>query len=230
MDDLQVDLNAGTATALAGSGTTTVALVDDHRMVRHALCSLLAHEDDIEVCAEAGDGRGALLVARQHRPCVMVLDIGLPDQGALELVSRLRRVAPEVAILIFSGHAELDYAGLLVREGARAYLHKSCDPADLVRAIRVLARGGRYITPAVAEAMARQMTREAGMAPHLYLSRREFQLFLKLAQGMTISQAADALCLSVKTATSYRTRLMAKMAMRSNHQLTYYALKSALMG
>ncbi|MDQ8035694.1 MAG: response regulator transcription factor [Bordetella sp.] len=156
----------------------------------------------------------------------MVLDIGLPDQGALELVSRLRRVAPEVAILIFSGHAELDYAGLLVREGARAYLHKSCDPADLVRAIRVLARGGRYITPAVADAMARQITREAGMAPHL--SRREFQLFLKLAQGMTISQAADALCLSVKTATSYRTRLMAKMAMHSNHQLTYHALESEL--
>ena len=117
----------------------------------------------------------------------------------------------------------------LIRQGASGYLNKECDPAEIVRAIRTVAQGRRYITPSVAELLAEQLNRKDSGPLHEQLSEREFQVFLRLAQGDTVGQIAEALSLSVKTVSTYRTRLMEKLALQSNSDLTYYALKNGLI-
>jgi len=134
-----------------------------------------------------------------------------------------------VGILILSGDPEEHYAMNLIRQGASGYLNKECEPMELVNAIRTIALGRRYISPAVAELLAQQLNRKEGGAPHEQLSEREFQVFLKLAKGETAGDIAKALSLSVKTVSTYRTRLMEKMSLASNSDLTYYALKNKLI-
>jgi len=131
--------------------------------------------------------------------------------------------------LILSGYPEEHYAVNLIRQGASGYLNKECDPGEIVKAIRVIALGKRYITPSVAELLAQQLNRPADVASHEQLSEREFQVFLKLAKGETAGDIARALSLSVKTVSTYRTRVMEKMSLNSNSDLTYYALKSKLI-
>jgi DNA-binding NarL/FixJ family response regulator len=134
-----------------------------------------------------------------------------------------------VGILILSGYPEAHYAMNLIRQGASGYLNKECEPMEIVNAIRTIALGRRYISPAVAELLAQQLNRKEGGAPHEQLSEREFQVFLKLAKGETAGDIARALSLSVKTVSTYRTRLMEKMSLASNSDLTYYALKNKLI-
>jgi DNA-binding NarL/FixJ family response regulator len=134
-----------------------------------------------------------------------------------------------VGILILSGYPEEHYAVNLIRQGASGYLNKECDPAEIVKAIRVIALGKRYITPGVADLLAQQLNRPTDMATHEQLSEREFQVFLKLAKGETAGDIARALSLSVKTVSTYRTRVMEKMSLNSNSDLTYYALKNKLI-
>lgn len=141
----------------------------------------------------------------------------------------IRAKAPDLAILILSGFPEEHYAMNLIRQGASGYLNKECDPAEIVRAIRTVAQGRRYITPSVAELLAEQLNRKDSGPLHEQLSEREFQVFLRLAQGDTVGQIAEALSLSVKTVSTYRTRLMEKLALQSNSDLTYYALKNGLI-
>ncbi|HEY1225964.1 MAG TPA: response regulator transcription factor, partial [Ramlibacter sp.] len=128
-----------------------------------------------------------------------------------------------------SGYPEEHYAMNLIRQGASGYLNKECEPMEIVNAIRTIALGRRYISPAVAELLAQQLNRKEGGAPHEQLSEREFQVFLKLAKGETAGEIAKALSLSVKTVSTYRTRLMEKMSLASNSDLTYYALKNKLI-
>jgi DNA-binding NarL/FixJ family response regulator len=132
-------------------------------------------------------------------------------------------------VLILSAYPEHQYAVPLIRNGASGYLNKACEPSEIVTAIRRVAQGGRYISPAVAELLAQQLNRKEGGAPHEQLSEREFQVFLKLAKGETAGDIAKALSLSVKTVSTYRTRLMEKMSLASNSDLTYYALKNKLI-
>jgi DNA-binding NarL/FixJ family response regulator len=141
----------------------------------------------------------------------------------------IRAKAPDVGILILSGYPEEHYAVNLIRQGASGYLNKECDPAEIVKAIRVIALGKRYITPGVADLLAQQLNRPTDMATHEQLSEREFQVFLKLAKGETAGDIARALSLSVKTVSTYRTRVMEKMSLNSNSDLTYYALKNKLI-
>jgi DNA-binding NarL/FixJ family response regulator len=141
----------------------------------------------------------------------------------------IRAKAPDVGILILSGYPEEHYAVNLIRQGASGYLNKECDPGEIVNAIRVISLGKRYITPGVAELLAQQLNRPHDVAAHEQLSEREFQVFLKLAKGETAGDIAKALSLSVKTVSTYRTRVMEKMSLASNSDLTYYALKNKLI-
>ena len=153
----------------------------------------------------------------------------MPGQSGLDALAMIRAKAPDLAILILSGFPEEHYAMNLIRQGASGYLNKECDPAEIVRAIRTVAQGRRYITPSVAELLAEQLNRKDSGPLHEQLSEREFQVFLRLAQGDTVGQIAEALSLSVKTVSTYRTRLMEKLALQSNSDLTYYALKNGLI-
>ncbi|MEJ2803448.1 LuxR family two component transcriptional regulator [Comamonas sp. BIGb0124] len=207
-----------------------VAIVDDHALVRTGLRQFLSEETDLRVLAEAASGREAIdLVRLQPDLDVLILDLSMPGQSGLDALAMIRAKAPDLAILILSGFPEEHYAMNLIRQGASGYLNKECDPAEIVRAIRTVAQGRRYITPSVAELLAEQLNRKDSGPLHEQLSEREFQVFLRLAQGDTVGQIAEALSLSVKTVSTYRTRLMEKLALQSNSDLTYYALKNGLI-
>ena len=206
-----------------------VGIVDDHAIVRSGLRQFLSEHVDLRVSGEAANGREAIDLVRNHPVDVLVMDLSMPGQSGLDALAMLRAKAPEMGILILSGYPEEHYAISMIRQGASGYLNKECDPGEIVEAIRTIALGKRYITPTVAELLAQQLNRKNDALPHENLSEREFQVFLKLAKGQTAGDIAEALSLSVKTVSTYRTRLMEKMGLSSNRDLTYYALKNHLM-
>ncbi|MBK6853973.1 MAG: response regulator transcription factor [Burkholderiales bacterium] len=206
-----------------------IAIVDDHAVVRAGLRQFLADQPDFAVIGEAANGREALDIVRQGEVDVILLDIAMPGQNGVDALAAIRARAPALAVLILSGHDEAHYATTLLRLGASGYLNKHCDPDELVKAVRTVSRGRKYITASVAERLAEGLASgEAGPA-HEQLSERELQIFLRLAQGETIGTIAETLSLSVKTVSTYRSRVMEKMQLASNSDLTYYALKSGLI-
>ncbi|KKW69351.1 LuxR family transcriptional regulator [Lampropedia cohaerens] len=207
----------------------TVGIVDDHAIVRSGLRQFLAEHVDIRVVGEAASGRAAIDLVRKEQIDVLIMDIAMPDQNGLDVLAMLRAKAPDMGVLILSGYPEEHYAVNLIRQGASGYLNKECDPAEIVEAIRVISLGKRYISPGVADLLAQRLGKEDESLPHEQLSEREFQVFLKLAKGRTAGAIAEELSLSVKTVSTYRTRLMTKMALNSNSDLTYYALKNGLL-
>jgi two-component system, NarL family, invasion response regulator UvrY len=206
-----------------------IGLVDDHAILRSGLQGFLEEESDLTVVAQAASGREAIDIVREHPLDVLVMDISMPGQSGVDALAMIRAKAPDLGILILSGYPEEHYAVSLIRQGASGYLNKQCEPSEIVTAIRRIANGHRYITPQVAELLAQQLNRPDAGLPHEQLSEREFQVFLRLAKGETVGQIAEALSLSVKTVSTYRTRVMEKMALSSNSDLTYYALKSKLI-
>jgi len=206
-----------------------VAIVDDHVVVRAGLKHLLSDELDIDVVALAGTGREALEIARQEIVDVILLDIALPDQNGIDTLAAIKARAPALAVLIVSGYAEQHYATTVIRQGAAGYLAKDCDPADFAEAIRIVASGRRYISRAVAQELADGLLAGNNTLGHEQLSEREFQVFLHLAKGQGVAQIAQSICLSAKTISTYRARIMEKMCLESNSDLTYYALKNGLI-
>ena len=206
-----------------------IGLVDDHAIVRSGLRQYLSEHVDMRVVGEASNGREAIDLIRAHDIDVLIMDLSMPGQGGLDAIPMLRAKAPDMGILILTGYPEEHYAINLIRQGASGFLNKECDPKEILEAIRTIALGRRYLTPAVADLLAQQLNRKDDVPPHEQLSEREFQVFLKLAKGETAGAIANALSLSVKTVSTYRTRLMEKMALSSNSDLTYYALKNQLI-
>jgi len=206
-----------------------IAIVDDHAMVRAGLRQFFSDQIDFSVVAEASNGREALDIVRKGDVDVMLMDLSMPDSGGVDALVAIRARAPDLPVLILSGFPEEHYATTLLRQGASGYLNKDCDPEEVVRAIRTVARGRKYITAGVAERLADTLTGDGDKLPHEQLSERELQVFLRLAKGETIGQLAVGLSLSVKTVSTYRTRIMEKMQLSSNSDLTYYALKNGLI-
>ena len=207
-----------------------IGIVDDHVIVRTALNQFFCEQVDLRVVGEAANGREAIdLVRTAPELDVLVLDLSMPGQSGIDALAMIRAKAPDLGILILSGYPEEQYALNLIRQGASGYLNKECDPMEIVNAIRTIALGRRYVSPAVAQLLAHQLDRKESGPAHEHLSEREFQVFLKLAKGETAGDIAKALSLSVKTVSTYRTRLMEKMNLASNSDLTYYALKNKLI-
>ena len=206
-----------------------IAIVDDHAMVRAGLKQFFADEVDFRVVAEASNGREALDIVRQGDVDVVVMDISMPGQSGVDALAAIRARAPDLPVLILSGFAEEHYATTLLRQGASGFLNKDCDPQEIAKAIRTVFRGRKYITAGVAERLADTLSAKADTPAHEQLSERELQVFLRLAKGETIGAMAQSMSLSVKTVSTYRTRVMEKMALASNSDLTYYALKNGLI-
>ncbi len=210
--------------------TIRVAIVDDHAIVRAGLCQFLAEQTDLQVTGEAANGLEAMELVRAGNLDVMVMDLSMPGQGGVDTLAAIRARNADLPILILSGFPETHYATTLLRQGASGYLNKECDPEEIVKAIRTVARGRRYISPAVAELLADGMAGGGNdQLPHEALSERELQVFLRLAQGETVGHIAEGMFLSVKTVSTYRTRVMEKLKLGSNSDLTYYALKNGLI-
>jgi two-component system, NarL family, invasion response regulator UvrY len=206
-----------------------VGIVDDHPIVREALRSYLAEHADIRVAAEADSGRSAIDIVRRFPLDVLVLDLDMPGQSGIDAITLIKAKADHLAVLVYSGHPEEEFAVPLIRSGASGYLNKCCEPAEVAAAIRRLAAGGTFITPAVAELLASQLMPVGGPCPHEQLSARELQVFLKLARGRMPGEIARELSLSAKTISSYRAKVLEKLQARSNSDLTYYALKHRLL-
>ena len=206
-----------------------IAIVDDHAIVRAGLRQFFCEQSDFSVVGEAADGRGALELVRKGEMDVLVMDLSMPDQSGIDALAAVKARAPALPVLILSGFAEEHYATTLLKHGASGYLNKECEPQEIVKAIRTLHRGRKYITSRVAELLADGLDGEAAVRAHERLSEREFQVFLRLANGETIGHMAASMSLSVKTVSTYRTRVMEKMNLSSNSDLTYYALKNGLI-
>lgn len=206
-----------------------IAIVDDHAIVRAGLQQFFAEQIDFQVVAEAATGRAAMEIVRQGEVDVILLDISMPDQSGVDTLAAIKARAPDLPVLILSGFPEAHYATTLLRQGASGYLNKDCDPEEIVRAIRTVVRGRKYISAGVAEQLANGLASGGDRPPHESLSERELQVFLRLARGETIGHMADSMSLSVKTVSTYRTRVMEKMSLASNSDLTYYALKNGLI-
>ena len=187
------------------------------------------HSSSFRVVAEAASGREAIDVVRSTELDVLLMDLSMPGQSGIDSLAMIRAKAPDVGILILSGLPEEQYAVNMIRQGASGYLNKECDPEEIAKAVRVVATGRRYISPAVAELLAGHLDRKDAGPAHNSLSEREFQVFLKLAKGYSVGDIGEALSLSVKTISTYRTRLMEKLSLASNSDLTYYAIKANLI-
>lgn len=206
-----------------------VGLVDDHILVRAGLKQYLGEQVDLRVTGEASNGKEALELARGGEVDVLLMDLSMPDQSGVDALAAIKARFPDLPVLILSGYPEQHYATSLLKQGASGYLNKECDPDEIIQAIRTVSRGRKYITPAVAELLASGLGTPLEKQPHELLSDREFQVFLRLAKGETVGAVADSMALSVKTVSTYRTRVMAKLNLATNSDLTYYALKNGLI-
>ncbi|AVQ84718.1 MULTISPECIES: response regulator [Variovorax] len=206
-----------------------IGIVDDHAVVRTGLKAFFSTFVDFRVVGEAGSGREAIDLVRTADIDVLVMDLSMPGQSGIDALAMVRAKAPDLGVLILSGYPEEHYAVNLIRQGASGYLNKECEPEEIAKAIRTVALGRRYISPSVAELLAGQLERKDNAPPHKHLSEREFQVFLKLAKGESVGSIGEALSLSVKTISTYRTRLMEKMNLSTNSDLTYYAIKTQLI-
>jgi two-component system, NarL family, invasion response regulator UvrY len=206
-----------------------IGIVDDHAIVRSGLRQFLSEHVDMRVVSEGSSGKDALAMARSGEVDVLLMDISMPVQSGVDALQDIRARFPDLPVLILSGFAETHYATVLLRQGATGYLNKGCLPEEIVTAIRTVYRGRRYISPAVAELLADTAAGALDALAHDALSERELQVFLRLAKGETVGNMAESMFLSVKTVSTYRTRVLEKLKLASNSDLTYYAMKNGLI-
>lgn len=206
-----------------------ILLVDDHKIVRDGLKNLINLESDIEVAGEAASGTEALSLIRQNSYDVVVLDISMPDKNGIDTLHDLKHIAPDLPVLVLSGYAEEQYALNLMRSGCHGYLSKNADSDEIIKAIKKIASGKKYISSELAELMTSELSHPSDKQLHEMLSEREFQVFFKLASGLSPTEIAEQLNISIKTVSTYRSRIMEKMCLKTNADLTYYAIKHALL-
>ncbi|GAB4060355.1 response regulator transcription factor [Uliginosibacterium sediminicola] len=206
-----------------------VLIADDHAIIRHGLKQILSDTDDMEVVVEADGGVKALQLLRTT-PCdVVLMDVSMPDRNGIDTLKLVKKEFPKLPVLILSMHPEEQYAVRALRAGAAGYLSKQGAPEQLVTAIRQVASGKKYVSAAVAEELANAIGEDVERPPHEKLSDREYQTLCMISSGKTLTQIAEQLNLSVKTVSVYRARLLEKMKLRNNAELTHYGLKHGLV-
>lgn len=214
---------------MSDASVIKLLIVDDHAVIREGIKNIVRDCNDIVVAGEADTGLAAIKLARETVFQVMLLDISLPDRNGLEVLKQIKKEYPQSQILIFSIHREDEYAIRAHKAGASGYLGKECAAQEILHAIRQVAGGLKYISQALAQELANHLTSEHQEAPHQVLSDREYQTMTMIASGKTVTDIAKELSLSVKTVSEYRARILYKMKMRHNAELTYYAIKNQLV-
>ncbi len=205
-----------------------ILVVDDHAIVREGLKQILGEVKDMAVRDEAGNGQEALAKIRANDYDVLLLDISLPGRNGLEILKEIKLERPKLAVLILSMHAEEQYAVRALRAGASGYLTKASAPDELIGAIRKVSRGRKYVSSSLAEKLADELDADTKRPLHETLSDREYQVMLMLASGKSVTEIAAELCLSVKTISTYRARVLAKMNMKKNAELILYVIQNRL--
>lgn len=207
-----------------------VLIADDHAVVRSGLKQILDEtEGEIRVEGEATNGREVLEKIQAREWDVLVLDITMPGRSGLDILKDIRQIKPSLPVLILSMHAEEQFATRMLKAGASGYLNKESAPEELVKAIRKVQAGGKYVSATQAERMVAELTGDSNKQPHELLSDREYEILCLIASGKTATQIAKELSLSVKTVSTYRSRILEKMNLSTNAQLTHYAIKNGLV-
>ena len=207
-----------------------ILIVDDHAIVRAGLRQFIADEPDMRVTGEAETGAQSIKMIRGGDWDIVLLDISIPDQSGVDTLRRIKHLRPELPVLILSGFPENQYAVNLVRAGASGYLSKDSVARDLIVAIRTVVQGRKYVTPALAEILVDSLSAPNNERPlHASLSDREFQVFCHLAAATGVSKIAQKLGLSVKTVSTYRARTLGKMNMKTNAEITRYAIRHGIV-
>jgi two-component system invasion response regulator UvrY len=206
-----------------------ILIADDHAIVRQGLKQIVAETRDMTVAGEASNGQELLNKLKEDDYDVVVLDITMPGRSGMDLLKQLRIDRPRLPVLILSVHSEEQYALRALRAGASGYLTKESAPDELVIAIRKVSLGGKYISSSLAEKLAFELEAGHEQAPHESLSDREYQVLCMIASGKKVTDIAQELSLSEKTISTYRTRIMEKMQMKNNAEITYYAIKNGLV-
>ncbi len=206
-----------------------VIIADDHAILRAGLKQILTETDDIVVIAEAQNAAEAIKLGGMKNADVLLLDIALPDRSGMDALKYIKGENSHIAVLMLSMYKEDQYAVRALKSGAAGYLCKQSASSELVNAIRAVAKGKKYITAEVAEILANQVSMENEKALHETLSDREFQTLTMIASGFSVGEIADKLALSVKTVSMYRTRMLEKMQLRHNADLTHYAIRNNLV-
>lgn len=207
----------------------TILIADDHAVVRAGLRQFLEDSGRVTEVAEAATGQQTLDLLRAKRFDLLILDINMPDRGGLDILRNVRTSYPDTRVLVVSGFPERQYAVNVLRAGASGYLSKESAPEELVKAVQLVLAGHRYVSSALAEQLVTDLDGNPDAPMHASLSEREFQIFTKLAMGRSVSEIARELHLSVKTISTYRTRVLEKMSLRSNAEIASYALKNGLI-
>ncbi|MCL5746310.1 MAG: response regulator transcription factor [Acidobacteria bacterium] len=206
-----------------------ILIADDHAVVRQGLIKILADQFGPAIFGEAEDGRAALDLLTKHSWDAVILDISLPDMSGLDVLRELRQQRLNIPALILSMHAESQYAVRALRAGAAGYLTKQSNPEELVKAVRRVVSGGKYLSPALAEALAIDLGRTGGNPLHETLSDREFQVMCMIASGKSVKEAAERLSLSPKTVSTYRARILEKLKVKTTAELILYAVQNGLV-
>jgi DNA-binding NarL/FixJ family response regulator len=207
-----------------------VLLADDHSIVRAGLRRIVEESGDMEVIAEAADGREAIGLIQETSPDVAVIDISMPGLDGLEVVNRLRSHCPDLPILILTMHEEAQYVVRAIQAGAMGYMTKQSAPEQLLKAIRKIHAGSRYLTDEASETLALRIAKGSGeQSPLESLSMRELQVLRRLAMGHTNREIANAYNISIKTVDTYRSRLLKKLALRNNAELSRFAMQNRLI-
>ena len=205
-----------------------ILITDDHAIVRQGLKQILEQSGEMKVVAEHANGADALRWIRTNDCDVVLLDIAMPGKSGIDVLKQLHDEKPRLPILILSIYPEDQYAVRLIKAGAAGYLTKESAPEIVMEAVRRVASGKKYISPAAAEMLANEFGTPEGKLPHENLSDREYQIFLLLASARTVSEVADTLALSVKTVSTYRSRILEKMQLRNNAELMRYVVEKHL--
>ncbi len=206
-----------------------VLIADDHSIVREGLKQIVSETKEIVVADEAQNGQQVIDLVSENSYDVILLDISMPGRSGLEILDDLKKLDPKQQILMLSMYPEEQYAVRVLKTGAAGYLTKESAPTELIEAIKKVASGGKYVSLALAEKLAFYLDNDVSAKPHESLSNREFQTLCMIASGKTTKQIAEELALSAKTISTYRERILEKMNMNSNSELTYYAIKNNLV-
>jgi len=206
-----------------------IIIADDHPIVRAGMKQIISEASDIVVADEASDGHKLLNKIKKENFDVVILDITMPHMDGLDVLKQLKIEKPKLPVIILSIHPEDQYALRVLKAGAAGYVTKTSAPDELINAIRKVYRGGKYISPSIAEKLVFQLDTNFNEMPHEALSDREYQVLCMLASGKTATEIADGLALSVKTVSTYRARILEKMDMKNNAELIHYAVQNKLV-
>lgn len=209
--------------------TTRILIADDHAIFRHGLRQILEENPELTVVGEASNGQEVLDQVWKHDCDLLLLDISMPGMNGLEALKQLRSQKPKLRVLVLSMYPEEQYAIRALKAGASGYITKASASEELMEAIRKVSMGGRYVSASLAERLLLDLETDTDRPLHEALSDREYQVLCMIASGKTVSDIAEELCLSVKTVSTHRVRILEKMKMKNNAELTNYAIKHKLI-